>query len=100
MYVVFSLGLNKFVLATRVAASATVQDENEFADSDEVGEDDDDDEDDDTENDEDDADKMFSISIGVTFLDSVNRLSRSLAFSSTPIMNASFKFSFSLNSKL
>ncbi len=92
------------MLATRVAASATVQDENEFVDSDEVGEDDDDDDedddDDDTENDEDDVDKMFSISIGVTFLDSVKRLSRSLAFSSTPIMNASFKFSFSLNSKL
>jgi hypothetical protein len=40
-----------------------------------------------------------SRSIGVTFLDSVKRFSLSLAFSSTPIINASFKFSFITNSE-
>jgi hypothetical protein len=42
--------------------------------------------------------KIFSMSMGVTFLDSVRRRSRSLAFSSTPIIKASFRFSFSTNS--
>ena len=82
---------------TRVTASACVQDENEFeADSDD---DEDETENDEDDGDEEDVDKMFSISIGVTFLDSVKRLSRSLAFSSTPIINASFKLSFSTSSK-
>ena len=44
------------------------------------------------------AAKMCSRSMGVTFLDSVKRLSRSLAVSSTPIMKASFRFSLSTNS--
>ena len=40
-----------------------------------------------------------SRSMGVTFLDAVRRFNRSLAFSSTPIMNASFRFSFITNSR-